>query len=153
MCSSDLHLVSGRIPNLSQQTTSDEVLMSQAICNQLKLKLNDEISAFFVKDNPISRKFKIVGIYNTGFEDYDKKLILCDLRVPQKLNEWGISSSIDLTDSLMQNQLLILLNLQSGNFEDYNNLLVNWGNGLGQNRGLLLPTQLQDTTKIGRAHV
>ena len=49
-----------------------------------------------MKEQPLARRYKIVGIFKTGLEDYDKKIVFCDLRELQKLNEYSIASSIPL---------------------------------------------------------
>ncbi|MFM7595548.1 MAG: ABC transporter permease [Flavobacteriales bacterium] len=136
------HLKKGRIPNFTLASTSSEIIVSARICKQLSLRLNDEVAAFFVKDSPISRKFKIVGIYDTGFEDYDEKLVLCDIRVTQKLNDWGISGQLELWDSLVYNKFVVSFALQG----NPSKLSFDWGKGLSQFRGQYLPTDLQDTT-------
>ena len=136
------HLKEGKIPDFAKEASSSDILVSARICKQLNLKLNDEVSAFFVKDSPISRTFNIVGIYDTGFEDYDEKLVICDIRVTQKLNDWGISGQLDLWDSLVKNKFVVSLTLQG----NPSNLSYDWGKGLTQFRGQYLPTELSDTT-------
>jgi lipoprotein-releasing system permease protein len=136
------HLKEGKIPDFSKDASSSDILVSARICKQLNLKLNDEVSAFFVKDSPISRTFNIVGIYDTGFEDYDEKLVICDIRVTQKLNDWGISGQLDLWDSLVNNKFVVSLTLQG----NPSNLSYDWGKGLTQFRGQYLPKELSDTT-------
>lgn len=136
------HLTQGKLPKYRGETVSDEIVLSEKVCKQLKLKLHEEISAFFVKDAPVSRRFRIVGIYNTGFEDYDEKLGLCDIRVTQSLNEWGCSGELELKDTLMDSKMVLMLNIQ-GNGSD---LHYDWGNGLSPYRGKLIPIHTKDTS-------
>lgn len=136
------HLIEGKIPSYKSPSVSSEILISSRICNKLNLKLNDEISAFFVKDAPISRKFKIIGIYDTGFEDYDEKLVICDIRITQKLNDWGLSGQLDLWDSLVNNQFVVSFIPQG----KPTNLSFDWGKGLSHFQGQYLGTKLSDTT-------
>ena len=136
------HLTAGKIPDYSKAASSSDIIISARICKQLNLSLNDEVSAFFVKDAPVSRKFNIVGIYNTGFEDYDEKLVLCDIRITQKLNDWGISGQLDLWDSLVNDQFVVSFNVQG----NPSNISYDWGKGLSYFRGQYVPTNLTDTT-------
>ena len=136
------HLTAGILPDYSKPINSSDIIVSTRICKQLNLSLNDEVSAFFVKDSPVSRKFKIVGIYNTGFEDYDEKLVLCDIRITQKLNDWGVSGQLDLWDSLVNNQFVVTFNIQG----NPSNISYDWGKGLSYFRGQYLPSNLTDTT-------
>lgn len=135
------HLTKGRLPNFNTNEPSDEIIISEKISKMLHLKLNDEVSGFFVKDQPLSRKFKIIGIYNTGFEDYDSKLVICDIRVNQKLNDWGVSSQLNIGDSLWNKNLLVRLDVHGNE----NSLVYDWGNGKNTYRGQLLPLETKDT--------
>jgi|TARA_B110000503_G_scaffold100198_1_gene149930 lipoprotein-releasing system permease protein len=85
------YLISGTVPNFDQPRTK-EVLLSQTIINRLQLKLKDTISATFLKTTastlPSNRKYTIVGIYNSGFAQFDKNMMIGDIREVQKLNKW-----------------------------------------------------------------
>jgi lipoprotein-releasing system permease protein len=85
------YLVAGKVPDFNQPRTK-EVLLSQTIVNRLQLKLKDTISATFLKTTssalPSNRKYTIVGIYNSGFAQFDKNMMIGDIREVQKLNKW-----------------------------------------------------------------
>jgi lipoprotein-releasing system permease protein len=85
------YLVKGVVPNFNQPRTR-EVLLSQTIINRLQLKLNDTILATFIKTVnsklPSNKKYIISGIYNTGFLQFDKSMMIGDIREVQKLNKW-----------------------------------------------------------------
>jgi lipoprotein-releasing system permease protein len=85
------YLVSGRLPNLSASLNS-EVLISQFLANRLKLKVGDEFNTFFMKEGqnklPNIRRFKIVGIFNSGFQEFDATYVLGDIRHIQRINKW-----------------------------------------------------------------
>ena len=86
------YLVAGRIPNL-KLTRTKEVLLSEKIINRLNLKLKDTILATFLKTStsklPSNRKYTIVGIYNSGFTEFDNTMMIGDLREVQNLNKWS----------------------------------------------------------------
>ena len=44
---------------------------------------------YFIQKPARVRKFKIVGIYNTGLEEFDKIYSLVDIAHIQKLNGWN----------------------------------------------------------------
>ncbi len=87
----DEYLVEGRKPNLSG-ALNGEVIISQFLANRLNLKLNDSFNTFFIKEEvnkmPKSRRFKIVGIFNSGFQEFDATYIFGDLRHIQRINKW-----------------------------------------------------------------
>ncbi|AQS92839.1 transmembrane permease [Polaribacter sp. BM10] len=85
------YLVEGRLPDFTLPRTKG-VLLSQTIVNRLQLKLNDTISASFLKSRqnklPSNRKYQVVGIYNSGFMQFDENMMIGDIREVQKLNKW-----------------------------------------------------------------
>jgi lipoprotein-releasing system permease protein len=86
------YLVSGRLPNL-KQTINEEVLLSEFLSKRLNLKLGDRFNSFFMKENntekPNLRVFKIVGIYNSGFQEFDATYVIGDIRHLQRINKWS----------------------------------------------------------------
>jgi len=85
------YLIEGKMPNLKNEL-NEEVLISQFIANRLNLKLGDKFKTYFLKDSGSRynlRNFKIVGIYNSGFQEFDATYILGDIRHIQKINKWN----------------------------------------------------------------
>jgi len=86
------YIISGRIPNLNSEL-NNEILISEYLANRLNLKLNNSFNTFFLKEVgnglPKSRRFKIVGIYNSGFIEFDAAYILGDIRHIQMINRWN----------------------------------------------------------------
>ncbi|MBO0590356.1 ABC transporter permease [Cellulophaga sp. E16_2] len=86
------YLVDGRLPDFSGERT-DEVLISSLLANKLKLKLGDTFMSVFLRDNdpskmPNQQKSKIVGIYDSGFEEFDATYVFMDIRHIQRMNKW-----------------------------------------------------------------
>ncbi|MEZ4852870.1 ABC transporter permease [Flavobacterium sp.] len=84
------YLVQGTLPNVSSKIT-DDIVISEYLANRLKLKLNDVARTYFLKDGGKGynlRSFKIVGIFNSGFQDFDANYVLGDIRHIQKINKW-----------------------------------------------------------------
>ncbi len=84
------YLISGRLPNL-KSTLNDEVLISEYLTNRLGLKLGDKFITYFMKENSEGynlRNFKIVGIYNSGFQEFDASYVIGDIRHVQRINKW-----------------------------------------------------------------
>ena len=85
-------ITEGRTPNVGSEEVTDEVLMSTYLANRLHLKLGDRCQAIFLKDEaaqaPNQRSFKIVGLYNSGFQEFDASYIFTDIRHIQKINKW-----------------------------------------------------------------
>lgn len=87
------HLIDGRLPNVLDDKENNELLISQFLANRLGFELNESIVAYFPKADlnkvPNRRNFKIVGIYNSGFQDFDKLIVLADIRHVQRMNKWN----------------------------------------------------------------
>ena len=86
------YLQEGRLPDFKRELNT-EVLMSSLMARRLQLKVGDEFFTFFLKDEdpsqiPNQRKFKIVGIYDSGFEEFDAKYVFTDIRHIQRVNKW-----------------------------------------------------------------
>jgi lipoprotein-releasing system permease protein len=86
------YLVEGTIPNFNQ-SRNREVLLSESLVNRLNIKLKDTILATFIKSEtsklPSNRKYIICGIYNTGFAQFDKNMMIGDIKEVQNLNNWS----------------------------------------------------------------
>ena len=88
----ETYLVEGAVLNLNNEMSS-EVLISKITSDRLGFKLGDTFNTFFVKNDPNKapnvRKFTIVGIYNSGFKEYDENYIIGDIKQIQRLNKWA----------------------------------------------------------------
>ena len=83
-------LVEGRLPNYNQ-LRNREVLISKSIVDRLQLHLNDTLQAWFESATATGFKMRkpvIVGIYNTGFEEFDNAIMVGDLKEVQRINKW-----------------------------------------------------------------
>ncbi len=85
------YLIEGIVPNYTKKV-SNEVLISEEISKRMSLNINDEFNMLFVKKDPAKapwiRVVKAVGIYNSGFQDFDKNYIIGDIQHIQKMNRW-----------------------------------------------------------------
>lgn len=83
-------LVEGKIPTYKEGNIN-EVLISQFLANRLKLKVGHSFNTFFMKAQgklPSVRKFKIAGIYNSGFQEFDSSYIIGNMEHLQRINKW-----------------------------------------------------------------
>ena len=84
-------LVEGTLPDFSGDRNED-ILISEYLQDRLQLKLGDKIQTYFLKEDasqpPSQIGYRIVGIYNSGFLDFDKTYMLGDIRHIQRLNRW-----------------------------------------------------------------
>ncbi|CAN5390272.1 FtsX-like permease family protein [soil metagenome] len=87
-------IVAGTVPVVGADTGSGstQILLSQYMANQLKVKIGESVPLYFLGNPPRARKMTVVGIYETGLEEVDKTIALGDIRLIQKLNRWGPDS-------------------------------------------------------------
>ncbi len=84
------YLIAGRLPNYNQKRNK-EILISKSILDRLQLKLNDTIETWFQTKSATKFKMRkpvIVGVYDTGFEQFDTTILLGDLKEVQRINKW-----------------------------------------------------------------
>lgn len=84
-----IHMREGYFPKFPEKGYGTQVAISQKIANYLRLSVGDEVLVFFVQDPPRYRKLKITGIYETGLEDFDEKVVLGDINLVRRINGWG----------------------------------------------------------------
>ena len=81
-------IIDGRTPQVNDSSNVAEIIISKFTANQLKLSVGDKIYTYFIDDKVRIRNSKIVGIYNSDLEDFDKTYILGNIRQIQSVNGW-----------------------------------------------------------------
>ena len=85
------YIVAGRIPDL-KKGVSNEVIISQFLADRLRLKVGDKFNTFFMKEGgnglPNLRRFDLVGIFNSGFQEFDATYVIGDIQHVQRINKW-----------------------------------------------------------------
>ncbi|MDZ4757471.1 MAG: ABC transporter permease [Bacteroidota bacterium] len=79
------HILEGRFIN-TKSKEGNEAVISTTTAQRLGLKVGNDLRVYFVGSELKGRKFNIVGIYETGLEDFDKSFAWCGIWVLQKLN-------------------------------------------------------------------
>ncbi|MEP0710857.1 MAG: ABC transporter permease, partial [Algoriphagus sp.] len=82
------YVIEGRMLQIPDEGTSNEVMLSQHIANKLLLKVGDKITLYFVQDPPRYRRVEVVGIFQTYLENFDEKIIIGELQTIRNLNDW-----------------------------------------------------------------
>jgi len=85
-------LVEGKLPDYSNKLSLD-ILISKYFADRLQLKVGDNVNTLFFRTEnrnkpPRIRPFKIVGIYDSGFKEFDEQFAISDIRHIQRLNKW-----------------------------------------------------------------
>ncbi len=84
-------LVAGNVPDYTKKRNED-ILISQYLANRLKFKVGDKVQMVFPKEDPNKLPniitYNIVGIYNSGYQDFDATYLIGDIRHLQRINGW-----------------------------------------------------------------
>ena len=96
------NLVEGRVPCITDTADVNEVLISRELAQKLHLKVGDHVYTYFIMQKVKVRNALIVGIVNNDFENFDKTIILGNIRQIQGINDWtadvGHYVAINLND-------------------------------------------------------
>ncbi len=98
------YLVEGNLPVYTDTGVSRDILVSKKLADKLNIKTGQKLLAYFLTSKRMSdsvsrvrdyvelekrsRSFKVCGIFNTGFAEFDENLAIVDLKQIQKLNYW-----------------------------------------------------------------
>lgn len=86
------NIVEGRFIHFPDSGYSKELMISKVIARKLNVAVGDEITIHFFQNPPRFRKLKVTGIYETNLSEYfDGKIVIGDIRLIQRLNDWADS--------------------------------------------------------------
>ena len=84
-------IVEGRFINTLTKK-KNEIIISKTLSRKLDVSIDEKVVIYFKKNNyqaiPSQRKFIIVGIYDSGFFDFDDIYIFGDISQVQSINSW-----------------------------------------------------------------
>lgn len=94
------NLKQGSVYAVNDSELSKKIVISKNIADRLDKKVNDRLLIYFItqkKNDSLGetqyeervKEFFISGIYSTGFDEYDRKVVFVDLAQVQKLSYWG----------------------------------------------------------------
>ncbi len=87
---------------LPDSVPSDDIVVSRRLATMLGLKPGDAVRTYFLHDGSIrARRFRLAGIFNSHFAEFDESIAYADIRQLRGLNGWtdrmvsGIEIEID----------------------------------------------------------
>ena len=153
------NMLEGNILNNSDTVTNNQVIISKSIADKLHLKINDRLTIYFVQEPVRARRFDVVGIYETNFEDWDKLFVITSKDILSTLNDWdedmvsGIEVLVKDYDKLDKTSQDMFFEMSSykdrfGNalytrsIKDINPMIFNWLNLLDMNVWVIITLML-----------
>ncbi|HEY3802306.1 MAG TPA: ABC transporter permease [Kofleriaceae bacterium] len=100
----DSHMIEGSVDSLAKEPPAGQpppIIMGKELAHKLKAKLGDDVTVVVPLSNidwdaasmrstaPRSRKFRVTGIFYSGFDEYDRRLMYCSLQDAQDLEGRG----------------------------------------------------------------
>jgi lipoprotein-releasing system permease protein len=86
------NIIDGRFIHFPDSGYSNEVVLSKIIANKLNIKTGDVLTVHFFQNPPRLRRLTVTGIYETNLSEYfDGKVIMGDIRLIARLNNWADS--------------------------------------------------------------
>lgn len=82
-------LSEGELPDFSDTTSGNQVMISLRLAEMMGLKVGDEIPVYFIDQSVRVSKFLIKGVFDAQLEQIDRTLIITDIKEVQRLNGWG----------------------------------------------------------------
>lgn len=83
------NMLAGSFLQLPDSGYANQVVISKTIANKLKADIGDKITVHFFQNPPRLRRLTITGIYETNLSEYyDSRVIIGDIRLIQRLNDW-----------------------------------------------------------------
>lgn len=80
------HLKRGVLPNYTDSVDSYDILLSEYTAQILSLDTGDKVNLYIIDAGNVKRrKPKVVGIFNTGLQEFDKQFGIAHLRAIQRV--------------------------------------------------------------------
>ena len=79
----------GTFPQWNDTLPSMELLISKRMADALALDVSQHVDVYFIDQSATRvRRFTVSGIYDAALEEVDLSLVIGDIRVVQRLNNW-----------------------------------------------------------------
>lgn len=84
-------IIEGNTLQVIDTAATNDVIISRSLASRLKLKAGDPLRMYFIISDemqPRGRKFNIIGIFETGLEEFDRLYVIGDIHHIRNLNKW-----------------------------------------------------------------
>lgn len=93
-------LESGHIPNYSNDSSKNDIVISSAIASDLNLKAGDKIDTYFITDRIQVRRLNVSGVFNSHFDAYDRTFAFGSLPLVQEIGGIGQKEATSIVISV-----------------------------------------------------
>lgn len=153
------NLVKGDVLNLNDSTPSTDIVISKNIASALDMDIGSKLLVFFITKAKGAdsahftyeqrvRTFHVKGIYQTGLQDFDKRIVFTDMAQIQNLNYWKhdqvagfevLLNNFDKVDTVEGDiKNIIGVNLNAQSIHEINEPMFSWLELQNTNRNIIL---------------
>lgn len=134
--------------NSTDSINRNSIIISDALALKLNIPLDSSIRLYFMNNGLVQqRKMKVIGLYHSGIEEYDRQFVMTDIKMLQQLNQNynqvdGYTVQL-INDQKMDNvandiQATLPQNLVATNITDYYPQIFDWINVQSVNRNVII---------------
>jgi len=93
-------LVSGTILEKDSAGFKNHILVSEIVAARLTLSVGDKLTVYFVQnqEDVKPRTFRVKGIYNSGFVEFDEQFAFIPLPILAKVSQWGLEAQLRVNE-------------------------------------------------------
>lgn len=104
------HLTAGAVPDFPDSGYAT-TMISRWLASRLQQQVGDTVTIYLVRgaEDIRPRKFRIVGLYETGLEKIDHQLIFTDIGHIQRFARWGLQAEIQVRDTVIGRASMLLV--------------------------------------------
>ncbi len=84
-------LTQGELPRTASEECTRDILLSESLAQRLALEVGDRIELIINDPEQSMRRdmFKLCGLYSTGLDEWDRMVLVTDIRNVQRLSGWS----------------------------------------------------------------
>jgi lipoprotein-releasing system permease protein len=114
------NMVAGKFVSFPDSGYSNDIVISKVIADKIQATVGDELVLHFFQNPPRFRKLTVSGIYETNLSEYfDSRVVIGDLRLIQRLNDWPDSVAGGLEVFVKDPELQEEASVEIGEMMDY----------------------------------
>jgi lipoprotein-releasing system permease protein len=95
---------------VQKELGKDDIVVSKYLANKLEIQVNQSVIVSFIENkSKIRRKLKVVGIYNTGLEEFDRRFIFGSADKIRPILNWDddqVAGFEIFVDNIDDNQII-----------------------------------------------
>ncbi len=102
-------IVSGTTLAEDSVLQKNSIVISKIIADRLQIEVDKKITVYFIQsqEEVKPRTFKVVGIYDSGFMEFDEQFVFVPLGIMAKVSQWGIEAQLKVkTDDTSDNWIV-----------------------------------------------